>query len=103
MYSWPLKILQTEGKLHITITVNHCSVHHSSMDSSSQLEDSFVDGKKRTEIHVTPLAKKKRVGRTRKRKRDTEMEKVVSGQTCQAAIGGLILFHCMYERLVVIY
>ena len=67
------------------------------------MEDSFVDGKKRTEIHVTPLAKKKRVGRTRKRKRDTEMEKVVSGQTCQAAIGGLILFHCMYERLVVIY
>ena len=55
------------------------------LDSSSQLmEDSFIVGEKRTEIHVTPLAKKKRVGRTRKRKRDTEMQKVdtkVSGKT----------------------
>ena len=105
LYSRPLKILQTEGEQALHTTVNSalspdlfCSVHQSTMisdldrskpyvpvlDSSSQLmEDSFVVGEKRTEIHVTPLAKKKRMGRTRKRKRDTEMEKVdtkVSGQ-----------------------
>ena len=84
--------------LHTTVIL-YCSVHQSIMisdldrskpyvpvlDSSSQLmEDSFIVGEKRTEIHVTPLAKKKRVGKTRKRKRDIEMEKVdskVSGQT----------------------